>query len=68
MHIIHQHSVTFSRFVFMIIIQPTTSTQPRTGRTKFVCTRDDSDVIKFHIYAGRFRRHFVGKTLRNVYD
>jgi len=28
----------------------------------------DSDVILLHIYASRFSRHFVGKTLRNVGD
>jgi len=30
-------------------------------------TPGDSDVISFHIHASRFfRRHLVGKTLRNV--
>jgi len=28
-------------------------------------TQGDSDVILFHIYARRFRRHFVGKTSIN---
>ena len=40
--------------------------EPATYDAGSVNTSGDSDVISFHIYASWFKRHLVGKTLRDV--
>jgi len=41
--------------------------EPATYDAGSVNTSGDSDVISFHIYASWFKRHLVGKTLRDVW-